>query len=67
MRGLAKLLFWDFAIMLKTKDKKLKTLCPPAAISALAGVTEPSIYGLLLPKKTPFIRACVISAVTAVF
>lgn len=56
-------MFWDFAIMLKTKDKKLKTLCPPAAISALAGVTEPSIYGLLLPKKTPFIRACVISAV----
>lgn len=51
------------AIMLKTKDKKLKSLCPPAAISAVAGVTEPAIYGLLLPKKTPFIRACVISAV----
>lgn len=49
--------------MMRTKDKKLKSLCPPAAISALAGVTEPSIYGLLLPKKTPFIRACVISAV----
>lgn len=51
------------AIMMRTKDKKLKSLCPPAAISALAGVTEPSIYGLLLPKKMPFIRACMISAV----
>lgn len=51
------------AIMMRTKDKKLKSLCPPAAISAMAGVTEPSIYGLLLPKKMPFIRACVISAV----
>lgn len=51
------------AIMVKTKDKKLKSLCPPAAISAAAGVTEPSIYGLLLPKKTPFIRACIISAI----
>lgn len=50
-------------IMFKTRDKKLKSLCAPAAISAVAGVTEPSIYGIVLPKKTPFIRACVISAV----
>lgn len=50
-------------IMVKTKDKKLKQLCPPAAISSVAGVTEPALYGLLLPKKTPFIRACIISAV----
>lgn len=51
------------AIMLKTKDKKIKSLCPPALISAIAGVTEPSIYGLLLPKKFPFMRACMISSV----
>lgn len=50
-------------IMVKTKDKKLKSLCPPAAISAVAGVTEPALYGIILPKKTPFIRACAISAV----
>lgn len=50
-------------IMYKTKDKKLKSLCAPAAISGLAGVTEPAIYGIALPKKAPFIRACVISAV----
>ncbi len=51
------------AIMLKTKDQKLKTLAIPAAVSAFAGVTEPVIYGITLPKKKPFYITCVISAV----
>lgn len=51
------------AIWLKTKNAKTKSLCPPAFISAVAGVTEPAIYGLTLPKKKPFIITCVISAV----
>lgn len=50
-------------IMLKTKDQKIKSLCPPAIISGVAGVTEPAIYGLTLPKKWPFIRTCIIAAV----
>ena len=50
-------------IWLKTKDKKIKGLSPAAFISAVAGVTEPAIYGILLPKKTPFIRDCVISGI----
>ena len=50
-------------IALKTKDKKLKSLCPPAIISGLAGVTEPAIYGITLPKKAPFFRTCAISGV----
>lgn len=50
-------------IMVKTKDKKLKSLCAPAAVSSIAGVTEPALYGIVLPKKTPFIRACVVSAI----
>jgi PTS system beta-glucosides-specific IIC component len=50
-------------IMIKTKDKKLKSLCPPAIISGLAGVTEPAIYGITLPKKAPFIRTCIVSAI----
>ena len=51
------------AIWFKTKSSKLKSLCPPACISAFAGVTEPAIYGITLPKKTPFIVSCIISAV----
>lgn len=50
-------------IMMKTKDKKLKRLCPPAIISGLAGVTEPAIYGITLPKKAPFFRTCVVAGI----
>lgn len=50
-------------IMMKTKDKKLKSLCPPSVISGIAGVTEPAIYGITLPKKAPFIRTCIISGI----
>ncbi|MCR5527104.1 MAG: beta-glucoside-specific PTS transporter subunit IIABC [Lachnospiraceae bacterium] len=50
-------------IFLKTKDKKIKSLAPAAIISGIAGVTEPAIYGLTLPKKAPFFRTCAVSAV----
>jgi beta-glucoside PTS system EIICBA component len=47
------------AILLKTKDKKLKSLSVPAFISGLFGVTEPAIYGITLPLKKPFIMSCI--------
>lgn len=47
------------AVYLRTKDKQLKGLCIPAAISGLFGVSEPAIYGINLPKKIPFICACI--------
>ena len=52
------------AIYLKTKNKRLKTLCVPAIVSGVAGVTEPAIYGITLPKKKPFAITCVIGAIT---
>ena len=33
----------------------------PAFISAVAGITEPAIYGIALPKKKPFVISCVVS------
>lgn len=54
------------AIWLKTKNKKTKSLCPPALISGIAGVTEPAIYGITLPKKKPFIITCIVGAITGV-
>lgn len=51
------------AILLKTKDKKLKSLSVPAFISGLFGVTEPAIYGITLPLKKPFIMSCIGGAV----
>ncbi len=50
-------------IWAKTKDKKIKSLAPAAVISGIAGVTEPAIYGLTLPKKAPFFRTCAIAGV----
>lgn len=51
------------AIMLKTRNSHLKGLCIPAAISAFCGVTEPAIYGITLPKKTPFFITCIIAGI----
>ncbi|MCM3215729.1 beta-glucoside-specific PTS transporter subunit IIABC [Niallia taxi] len=47
------------AILIKTKDKKLKSLSIPAFISGIFGVTEPAIYGITLPLKKPFIISCI--------
>lgn len=43
------------AMYFKLKDQKLKNLCIPAVVSGFCGVTEPAIYGITLPKKTPFL------------
>ncbi len=52
-----------FAIFLKTKDQKTKSLCIPAVISGIFGVTEPAIYGITLPKKKPFVISCIAAAI----
>ncbi|HAP15997.1 MULTISPECIES: beta-glucoside-specific PTS transporter subunit IIABC [Lactococcus] len=50
------------AVMLKTKDKRLRELAIPAFISGWFGVTEPAIYGISLPKKRPFWVSCVVAS-----
>lgn len=59
--------FTVLAIMLKTKQKKMKEMAVSAFISGLFGVTEPAIYGITLPKKKPFILSCVGGAVGGAF
>ncbi|WP_438490897.1 beta-glucoside-specific PTS transporter subunit IIABC [Paenibacillus sp. IHBB 3054] len=51
------------AILLKTRNIKLKSLSVPAFISGIFGVTEPAIYGITLPRKKPFILSCIAAAV----
>ncbi|MCG6794865.1 MULTISPECIES: beta-glucoside-specific PTS transporter subunit IIABC [Geobacillus] len=51
------------AVMLMTKQQKLKTLSIPAFISGVFGVTEPAIYGVTLPLKKPFIISCIAAAI----
>lgn len=54
-------------IMLRTKEEKVRELAIPAFISALFGVTEPAIYGITLPMRTPFIMTCVAGAIQGAF
>ena len=59
------------SIALKTKNTKLKAIAFPAALSSFFGVSEPSIYGVTLPRKKPFFItlfcAGVGGVITAVF
>ena len=52
-----------FAVYLKSKNKKIKETALPAAISSFFGVSEPSIYGVTLPLKVPFVITLFCSAV----
>ena len=43
------------AVMIRTRDPETRKLAGPAAFSGfLAGITEPAIYGINLPRKLPF-------------
>lgn len=55
--------FVVLAMLLKTRDDKLKKIALPAFISGIFGVTEPAIYGVTLPKKKPFIYSCIGGAI----
>lgn len=54
-------------IMLKTRDRKMKELCLPNFISGIFGVTEPGIYGILLPLKKTFIISCIAGGIGGAF
>lgn len=51
------------AVWIKTKDQKIKTLSAPAFISSIFGVTEPGMYGIVLPLKKPFFFTLISSAI----
>lgn len=48
-----------FAIWIKTKDMKLKSNALGSWITAFFGVTEPGIYGILVPRIKYFVVACI--------
>lgn len=51
------------AIILRTKDQKLKGIAIPAFLSGIFGVTEPAIYGVTLPRKKFFAISCIGGAI----
>ncbi len=47
------------AVAVKTKDKNLKQLAASSGITAVLGITEPSLYGVTLKLKRPLIAAMI--------
>ena len=52
------------AILIRTKDKKLKGIALPAFISGVFGITEPAIYGVTLPRARFFVVSCIGAALS---
>lgn len=50
-------------VFLKIRDKKLKSIAGSAIPAGIIGITEPVIYGVNLPLRTPFIFGCVGGAI----
>ena len=53
----------SLVLLLKTKNDKKRQTIIPSAISLVFGVSEPAIYGVLLPMKTPFVIATIGNAI----
>lgn len=54
-----------FAVALKSKDKKFKSLAMPSSFSAFLGITEPAIFGVNLRLMKPLICGMIGGAVGA--
>ncbi len=50
-------------VFLKAKDKEMKQVSLPAAITAIFGITEPAMYGVNLRLKKPMICGCIAGAI----
>lgn len=56
------------AVFLRTRDAAMKELAGPAALSGfLAGITEPGIYGVNLPRRLPLYFGIVGGAIGGIF
>lgn len=47
------------AVGMKTKDKKIKQIAYPSALSAMLGITEPAVFGVNLRFVKPYLMALV--------
>lgn len=55
------------AVALKSKNKKMKAVALPSALSACMGITEPAIFGVNLRLGKPFIAASIGGACGALY
>lgn len=52
-----------FAGAVKTKSNDFRSTCASAGISAVLGVTEPGMYGVIIPRKVMLVISCITGAV----
>ncbi|ALP37848.1 PTS beta-glucoside transporter subunit IIABC [Paenibacillus sp. IHB B 3084] len=50
-------------VFLKSRNTQLKALAGSSTLAAVFGITEPTIYGVTLKLKKPFIYACISGAI----
>lgn len=55
------------AVLLLTKNERMKSICSASGISALLGITEPAMFGVTLKLKYPFYAAIIGSGVGSAY
>ena len=55
------------AVAMKTKDKNLKQLASSSGFTAVMGITEPCLYGVLLKLKRPFVASMIGGAIGGIY
>lgn len=55
------------AVYMKTKNHNLKTTALSATAMSIVGITEPALFGVLLPTKKPLIALGVMDAICSAF
>ncbi len=55
------------AVAFKTKNKQLKQLAVSTGITALMGITEPSLYGVTLKLKRPLVASMIGGAIAGLY
>lgn len=53
-------------VFLKTRSKEMRGVSGAATVTGIFGITEPTIYGVTLRLKRPFIIACITGAAGAI-
>lgn len=56
-----------FAVSTLTKNSEVKVESRAAALSAVLGISEPAMYGINLPRRTPFYSTIIASGIAGTF
>lgn len=55
------------AVGVRAKDKEMRTSGISTGVTALLSVTEPALYGCIIPSRKPIITVCAASGITGIF